>query len=237
MGPGYLCPVPALLPRKAGPAGIYFAGMARWGTAFSRDLGHLFQQYVGDQLRLIPTTDVLGEIEYRIRGKETGQSADWIVVHDDVVLIVEVKSAMPTEDYRLGWDQGITTTKDKIGKAFKQIDRTAGHIRERRAEFSAVPDDRPIVGLVITLEPFHMAQGYPVRQKLPTTTTPTLICSADELELMVIAEKPTMSDIVLRAVNDPGVEGWALKTISGPHSTMRNPILDKAWQVFARTFR
>ncbi|PWI46211.1 hypothetical protein [Streptomyces sp. ICBB 8177] len=237
MGPGYLCPVPALLPRKAGPAGIYFAGLARWRTAFTRDLGHLFQQYVGSQLALLPAADVLPEIDYRIRGRQRGKSADWIVVHDDAVLIVEVKSAMPTQDYRLGWAEGVSTAQGKISDAFKQIDLTAGFIRERREEFTAIPSDRPIIGLVVTLEPFHLAQGYPVRQELPVTSTPTLICSADELELLVIAENPSMSDIVLKAVRDPTVEGWALKTITGQRSPLRNQILEASWNTFAHAFR
>jgi hypothetical protein len=144
---------------------------------------------------------------------------------------------MPTQDYRLGWAEGISTVQDKIGEAFKQIDRTAAIIRERRDEFTAIPNDRPIIGLAVTLEPFHMAQGYPVRQDLPTTSTPTLICSADELELLVIADNPSTTDIILKAVRDPAFEGWALKTITGQRNPLRNPILDASWKTFAHAFR
>jgi hypothetical protein len=53
-GPGYLCPVPYLALAKATPWGVYFTGLSKYGDSFARDLGHLFEQYIGRQLRLLP---------------------------------------------------------------------------------------------------------------------------------------------------------------------------------------
>jgi hypothetical protein len=44
--PGYLCPP------------------LRYGEGFARDLGHLFEQYIGRRLRLPPGAQVLGEVTY-----------------------------------------------------------------------------------------------------------------------------------------------------------------------------
>jgi hypothetical protein len=47
LGPGYLCPVPHLAWAKAAPGGVYFTGLRHYGKRFARDLGHLFEQYIG----------------------------------------------------------------------------------------------------------------------------------------------------------------------------------------------
>lgn len=69
----WLIPVPALILRKASPLGIYYCGVnsARHGKAFaddfSTDVGNLFEQYVGRQLKLLNGVDLQPEIKY---GKE-----------------------------------------------------------------------------------------------------------------------------------------------------------------------
>ncbi len=100
-GPGYLCPVPHLAWAKATPWGVYFSGLDHYGDRFTRDLGHLFEQYIGRQLGLLPDAEVIPEI---ICGPRAGRrkTVDWIVVFSDLVLLVEVKSAIPTEPVRLG---------------------------------------------------------------------------------------------------------------------------------------
>lgn len=54
-GPGYLCPMPQLAWAKATPWGVYFTGLGHYGDRFARDLGHLFEQYVGRQRGCWPT--------------------------------------------------------------------------------------------------------------------------------------------------------------------------------------
>lgn len=69
--------------------------------AFTRDLGDLFEQYVGPHLRLLPDIEIFPEIVY---GKNGEKSVDWIVVLPGLVLLVEVKSVRPTAKLRLGPD-------------------------------------------------------------------------------------------------------------------------------------
>jgi len=85
-GTRYLCPIPGLALAKAAPRGTYFTGRERYGDAFARDLGHLFVQCIGRQLRLIPGAQVIGEITYTERRAER-KTVDWIVVLPEVVLV------------------------------------------------------------------------------------------------------------------------------------------------------
>ena len=48
----------------ATPWGVYFTGLNRYRERFAHDLGHLFEQYIGRQLRLLPGAQVLGEVSY-----------------------------------------------------------------------------------------------------------------------------------------------------------------------------
>jgi hypothetical protein len=100
-GPGYLVPIPAAVVAKASPFGLYYTGLEGLNEAFTRDLGELFEQYVGRHLRLLSDADVHPEVVYIVKGN-VKKSVDWIVVFDDLVLLVEVKSVRPTAQLRLG---------------------------------------------------------------------------------------------------------------------------------------
>jgi len=99
IGTELLVPVPAQVIRKISPQGIWYADVYHWGQAFADDVGDLFQQYVGRLLSTIPDAQVYAEIVY---AKGQNWSVDWIVVCDNVILLVEVKAARSTEDIRKG---------------------------------------------------------------------------------------------------------------------------------------
>ncbi|MEU7482102.1 hypothetical protein AB0A63_39465 [Lentzea sp. NPDC042327] len=48
-----LIPVPGLLVRKVSPLGVYHTGVGQWSDKFTRDVGWLFEAYVGRQLGLL----------------------------------------------------------------------------------------------------------------------------------------------------------------------------------------
>ena len=77
---------------------MYYSGAKKWHSSFTEDVGDLFEQYVGRQLQQIPNAIVYPEIVY---DKDNKKSVDWIVVCEDTVILVEVKSVRPTEDIRL----------------------------------------------------------------------------------------------------------------------------------------
>ncbi|MER6374914.1 hypothetical protein ABT255_42650 [Streptomyces mirabilis] len=227
-GPGLLCPSPQLVWRKATPAGIYHTGREHFGTGFLQETGYLFEEYVGRQLRLIPEAEVIGEITYRVRRDER-LSVDWIVVLDDLVLLVEVKSMMPTENARLGLEEGVAETDGKLARAYRQVNTTSAQIDERNPAFARIPADRPRQALIVTLEPFPIANANLPHVDLPVPDIPTTVVGAQEIERLVTLTDITPSSLLLERAADPQRSTWALNECLTGHEGGRNPVLDQGW--------
>ncbi|WP_282204273.1 hypothetical protein [Kitasatospora fiedleri] len=223
-----LCPVPQLVHRKAGPASLYFTGFDHFGQLFTVETGYLFEQYIGRQLRLLTDADVLPEISYMV-GRQKKESVDWIVVFDDLVLLVEAKACMPTENACLGLAFGVDETVRKIGKAYDQINRTEQLIASRHPDFAAVPRDRPRHGIVVTLESFPIANAPVPVPGLPDAALPVTVASAQEIENLVTLTDTTVSALLLARAADREHSTWSLDAVLAQHSTDRNPILDEVW--------
>lgn len=229
LGPDYLCPIPQLAWAKTTLAGLYFTGLDRLGTGFTEDLGHLFEQYVGRQLQLIPGATVIPEIIYT-GGSTRDRSVDWIVVFDDLVLLVEVKSAAPTEQNRLGGPDAWKLAIEKIGNGFTQIERTATKIKGRHPAFAAIPDDRRVLGLVITREPFPTANWPGVHRLFPAISIPTSITGIAELESIVTMTDTTVDRFLCAIADDPERRHYDLRTSLPHHTFTANPVIDQGWQ-------
>lgn len=227
-GPGYLCPVPGLVVAKASPAGVYFTGFNHFGPDFTDDLGDMFEQYVGRQLRLISDATVIPEITYKQDGN-TKRSIDWFVVFDNLVLLVEVKSTMPNRPVRLGSDGAIPELVKKLQKAYSQIDNTAALIANQHPDFAAIPTGRPVLGMVITLESFHLANSTIQRQHLTATTTRTVLAGISELEHLVSVNDTGVADLLLARDADQEQSTWSLHGVLQGHSTGPNRVLDAGW--------
>jgi hypothetical protein len=228
-GADYLCPMPQLVWAKAAPWGVYFTGLGHYGERFARDLGHLFEQYIGRQLRLLPGAQVLTEISYGPRTRRR-KTVDWIVVLAEVVLLVEVKSAIPTEPVRLGTPDAAAAVIGKLGKAFTQIDTTAQLIADRDPALAAVPADRPVLGMAVTLEPFHVANAP--FDLLPAARTPVTVADAAEIEVLVTITDTPPGRLLLDRAADTVRSTWSLDTALQDHARGRNPILDEAWNSY-----
>jgi hypothetical protein len=227
-----LVPVPGLIDRKISPLGLWYTGFERWGKPFADDVGELFEQYVGRQLKLIPNAVVHSEVVY---GKSEKRSVDWIVVCDNAVLLVEVKSVRPTEPIRLGagtvWDD----LGAKLAKAYRQIETTGQQIAEKNAAFNDIPSSLPRIGLIVTMEDFPIANSPDVRTKLGVSPTiPTCVCSSEELEFLVIITDEGVDTFLLNFLNDPNKQGWGLTNDvrDEKHAHTRNPVMDRAWRSY-----
>lgn len=66
----YVAPQAAYVHQRASVNALYFAGVSRWGDAFTRDLGAVLERYAGEQLGLLRPTVLKHELEY-----ESGQHA------------------------------------------------------------------------------------------------------------------------------------------------------------------
>ena len=82
LGPMDYVPVAALVIRKMSPLGVYYLGLEHYGDAFARDMGTIFEQYVGRNLRLCAEAQVIPEITYGPK-KRMRASVDWICRHPE----------------------------------------------------------------------------------------------------------------------------------------------------------
>lgn len=229
----HLVPVPGLVDRKISPLGLWYTGFERWGKPFADDVGELFEQYVGRQLRLIPNAEVNAEVVYN-NGQD--RSVDWIVVCANAILLVEVKSARPTEAIRLGSSSAWGELATKFTKAYAQVEKTNKLIAEGHPAFSRFPSELQRIGLIVTMEDFPAANFPTVRDRLNVAPSlPVCVSSSEELEILATITDEAVDAFLLNFLNDPEKEGHSLTNeIRKPeHQHARNEVLDEAWNSYA----
>lgn len=227
VGEALLVPVPALLTLKVSPLGLYYTGVGTegFGLAFAQDAGDLFEAYVGRQFELLHGCTVHPSITY---GKDKRESVDWIAVTDTAVLLIEVKATRPTESVRLGSPCASAALVKALGRAHEQVAATADRIRSRDPAFSAVPGDRPLVALIVTMEPFPTVNAPLGTLAFPDPTVATLICSAEEVEHLCSADVDPGA-LLLDHVTDLNRRGWSLSSALEGRPVARNAVLEKAF--------
>ncbi len=226
-----VAPVRHLIPRRLTPLELYYVGLARWRTAFTRDLGELHEDYVGRQFATLPAVQVHPEIVYRER-KQEAKSIDWFIVFDDLVLLIETKatrSPLAARAADVTVQEAYTRT---LGDAFDQLGRTLDKIRAGAPEFAHIPTDRPFIGMVATLDPWYVANSLG-RAFLPTPALPTVVAPLRDVEQLVgIGQRRSVASI-LQQIVEAGDERqtWELGTaLQHFHATGdRNPLLQEAF--------
>ena len=225
----YLAPQPHLVTQRLSLSTLYYLGADAIGDAFTRDFGRMFETYIGMQLsQLLDDVSVHGETVYG--GDQRG--VDWIIVWPDLVVLVEVKSSRLTLSARMGMPQMGDDFDRAIGKAFRQVDRTAAMIQSEHRAFAHVPHDRPIIGLVVTLEPFWIANSPLARSVMttPEPRVPTLVASAREVERLVsVALASPVAPVLTALTLDHERRTWSLGAALQDLPSERNPLLDAAW--------
>jgi hypothetical protein len=118
------------------------------------------------------------------------------------------------------------------GDAFKQLGRTLDMLNKGAPEFAHIPKDRPVIGIVATLDPWYIANSL-ARDFLPPASLPTIVASVGDLEtLIAIGQRRPVSEI-LTQVTQAGDErqawdlGAAIREFRKP--TDRNPQLQQAF--------
>jgi hypothetical protein len=168
---------------RASALGVVHEGTNKWGEAFRRDAGQLFEQYVGRQLRQIAGAVVVPELSYGPRRSRV-KTIDWFVVLPDVVLLIECKAMTPSRNLQEGFGT-VEQAHARLAKPLDQINKTVRALGEGHTELADIPTDRPVVALVVTLGNFVMANGPDVRESLPMTTVPSAFVGVDFLEALV----------------------------------------------------
>jgi hypothetical protein len=226
-----IIPVPDLLVRQASPLGIYYSGVRKWGNPFAEDIGNLFESYVGKQLELMPDAQVFPEIEYGSK-KSKSLSVDWFVIFDECVVLVEVKSTRPTEPIRRASSQAGKDLEKRLGHSVEQLNRSSREIKDRVPEFSRIPSNKPILGLVVTLEPFHTVNSPFGLSYLPACEIPFRIASAIELEQLVTISDASPGRVLLDFMSSAANNGSSINGALAGHAGRRNEIIDQAWATY-----
>lgn len=229
-GGGVWAPQSMLVSRAIFPANLYYAGMKQWGSQFAENLGARVEQYVGRQLQLIAGDHVQGEICY---GKGD-KSVDWIWVTERAVVLVECKSARMTLGAKAADSSLGTVVARSLGKAGEQVDRTAALIQNRHVAFAHIPVDRPLIGLIVTAEPFYLGNAGVLPGYGAQGATPAQVVSLRELERFVCLDELEAVELLLSTLADPEKRTWSLASVMKEFRDVgRNPILEQAWSHYA----
>lgn len=110
-----------------------------------------------------------------------------------------------------------------LANAYTQIDTTAALISERNPAFSEIPAGLPTLGLIITQEPFHVANAPFQPDHMPDTRTPTLMAGVSELEGLVTVTDIPPSRLLRDIAADPEHSTWALQPALTGHEHATNP--------------
>jgi hypothetical protein len=224
-------PSPRYIIDRITPTGLYFIGLDAFGTRFTDALGCMFERYVGVQLRLLRHTIVHDEVVY---GSPERRTTDFFVVTDEVVVLVEAKASRPVLATRVVQPEGNEDIGKKIGNARSQILATAKLIEDGHPAVAHIPNDRPLRGLVVTLEPFHLVQTFLFEDVLGDASVPITITSAHELEGVVamLAERPDVGERLLQALTPQPDSPPSLREAVKDLTPVPNPILSNGWDRF-----
>lgn len=221
---GVWAPVAPVIWRTLLPNVLYVRGREQWGNAFSTLLGQRFEQYVGELIRNA-APELLAEIAY---GKGGGQkSVDWIWIGPEAIVLVECKSAGLSIDSIAGGGRFPEIVQRSIVHARRQIDRTAAAMKSNASGFETLPTDRPVYGLVVTSDPFFMANAG-VEEYGSSGTTPTLVATVRAIEQLT--SQPDALDQLVAVFNDPERRRWDLEQAIRDLPAIRHPVSERAWE-------
>jgi hypothetical protein len=226
----HIAPQPHFVFQRLSPSALYYAGVDALSkvevNAFTRDMGVVFQEYVGRQLRLMPGAVVHPEIVYN----DSQRSVDWFVVFDDVLVLVEAKSTRLSHLARMGGNQLKADIERCLGKAYAQVARTEELLSQGHPAFIDIPVDRPRVAIVATLEPYWAANTPFVGKFLPVPAIPTTVASMRAIERLVdVVTALGGPQPLVDVVTDEERHTWNLENALPNIEAPRNPILDEAW--------
>ncbi|MCI9888873.1 hypothetical protein JT358_10445 [Micrococcales bacterium 31B] len=236
MGDGEpVAPATRLIMRTVTPGGLYYAGIAKHGSAFADDLGVLFEHYIGRQLELIEDAKIEPEIVF---GKHGGgqKSIDWFVILPHLVILVEVKSSRLGPAARAGEATLVNSLSNTLGGARQQLSRTVSNLADNHPAFNHIPTNRPMLGLIVTAEPFYSGTAYLLNHddaaisggRLPDVPIATV--SARDIEHLVTHGRDVEPLLLAKMARSVG--GVVSLHDIGKKVDAENPILLNAWNAY-----
>jgi hypothetical protein len=227
---GIWAPQTMYVERAFTAANLFYRGIAAWGRSFAEDLGDRVEAYVGRQLGLmVPEAELSPEIEYKV-GRDLRKSVDWIWSSPRATVLFECKSARPTLGARAGDASLPQLVERTLVKAREQLDTTADLIRRQVPPFDQFSCRLPIVGVVVTCEPFYLANS-----RLPeygdASDTPSLVMALREIEQWVIAPPDEALSELLEVLEDSERRTWGFgRAMKLDRGSQRNALLEAAWR-------
>jgi hypothetical protein len=229
-----VAPATRLILRTVTPGGLYYAGMAAHGNDFAGDLGKLFEHYVGRQLATIDVVELHPEIVY---GKGGGnKSVDWFVVFPGLVLLVEIKSRRLGPAARAGGTALMESLAETLGGARRQLTRTVERLTEGHAAFAHIPTDRPMLGLIVTAEPYYTGSAFLLDHDVALIPggglpdVPVAAVSARDIEGLV-THGADVEGLLLDQIATRGDGVVGLRAV-GKKAGAENKILTDAWESY-----
>lgn len=228
-------PAPRLIMRTVTPGGLFYPGIARFGNAFAKDLGVLFEHYIGRNLRLIDGADIYPEITYGPR--KDMKSIDWFVVLPRLVLLVECKLKRLGLLGRAGDEPLFKDLNNSVRRAYGQLARSVENLAANTPELSSIPTDRPFLAMVVSAEPMYTGSAFLVESGLTTISAgrirdvPVAAVNARDIEVLATHEAG-VEDIFLTILSnhEPGT-AISLRDVR-PKAGRNNPILENAWGAY-----
>ncbi|MGW5383992.1 hypothetical protein [Nocardia sp. NPDC003963] len=143
-------------------------------------------------------------------------------IFPELVLLVETQSMRSTAAARLGDEDGLALLTTRVQKARDQIDTTA----DRIPGLEQIPTDRPVRGLVVTLEPIPLVDTFLFEDLLGPHTVPNATVCAHDLEaiLPTLAKTPDAGRRLLDALTFRDPTPPALERAVAEIDSERNPI-------------
>jgi len=191
----WLAPCAPAVNLRVSTVGIVYAGVVKWGEKFHHDLGVLFEQYVGTQLRQIESASISPEVKYGPK-KSRKSTIDWFVIAPDFVVLVECKSAIPNQAIREGLVEQSAAYARALRKGIYQLNSTWRLANEGVPELDFIPTDRPIIGLVATLGDFDLADEDFARSELPDPEFPICLVSVEFIDSFVTMDYDDMRNMM-----------------------------------------
>lgn len=213
---------------KAMPPAVYFMGLRAYGEAFTHDLGHIYQHYVGRQLSQIAAATAIPETNYGPR-KDKRDSCDWFLDLPDMLVLIECKARQPIESLRTGSDSWLGSVEGSIGKAISQLNQSNRNLESIAGEDPRIDASKPRVGLVVTLEPFYVNNNPWLQAQLPKADLPVGVISIGELEDLTRLGADVISNVLAHA---PRMHSNNVMQVSFDldESTPENRLLVDTWE-------
>ena len=233
----YVTPSPRALLQRLGPQGLYFTVLEalksktnrKEADRFASALGLRYEKYIGQQLHLLKHATIHHEITY----DSSQKSVDYIIETDEVIVLVEVKSAAPDVKTRSGSFPKGGDVDRKLNRACDQISRTAKLMGQGHPKLPAL-NGRPLRGIVVTREDYFNLQMPPMANVVKPASVPTTVVSSLQLEyvLSALSDDPACGSLLLGAM---AADTNRVKTHLNPLATGTNPLLKEVGDLWAAT--